>query len=1241
MSQSPGPRGGGRGWLIRGSLAFLLLPLLAVLSAAAVAARPAAPPPAGPGVPVLPREAPQAPDCQAGGLPAGFEGWEDTSVKERRLTHDVATDVIKAATGEFISWRCAYSTKPVGSGWGVSATVLAWVEYDCQPDTFLQTQYVWQKRDNDIFDLPDIPVTGRTATSVSGRSSAYQDGGRHLIYDATRVVVAPLGRLWVFVRTESVNPPAPSPMEAAEFVDMGTTMAQQYMPVDTLGKRCGLTPTASVSSTPGTTLGVTLACQSNFSDPGLVVCTATPVNAPAGATITYQWSLDGRLQAGTGSELRLTDVSAGRHTVTVRATDTGSGQASEPESVTVDTGGAGRPGEQSSPLDSLIPVLLGAAGAGLAAVAVVVIIRNTRGKPSKPTGSSSGGPPSGGPTTRPQTGGGPGGGPAGGWPSAAPPSRPTGLPESRPAGGAPSDGGAAAGFTGGAPGLPPRPSTLPEAGPPSWPGLPSGGGGVGPTAGAPVGGGASGVVPTAGGAGGGVLATATASVLPLGAPLLTSPPSPPASSQQRAEYWFEADPAAITVRGDARDMANLSIRVWKRVGTVVTDAAGEVQVSVRPSVRQKIKLEKAAGGLQVEVRGLHLGTAPYDGAIEISGLSRSGLLPVPPLRVPVRVTPVPAQVRIVALKDGFHFQSYDEALARSCFKLTGYVTASRGPLGEEQVTIAHARCVAEVNVDGRGWAMFGRTTTDENGWFSFPMHPTVVALWGADEAAHALVRPVQLDLSEDSRTALKTFQTYAASIPDTTGFATAREQYGRYPGVFFRQLCKNEESDAKRILGAIHLLCQSINFVSIYRHSFQAQRSCVRTAISETFGSLTTVVIEFTGVVGLAWDFAHAMTHPNVLSLAAREANLGTLRRTLLTFAGECATRWSRWVSQTNALRQKLAKNLKSIWPYAKPSALPEFVSSTYEAEVSGYLRGRTGPVASGDATAQWLDDLIVKLVVGLVVTLVAVAMLPVYLITVLMLAVFVLLYAGASAIRAVGSMFAWGGVAGGREALIDAIEKGLAGVVGSLYDRIWGWNDAVRTQLMSLPPGGGATTPDLASWVLEAFPTVDDFDQVMGRALEEAMYLSEHLLVPDDAGAAAERVRAAEVADREAAKQWAEKVETMEIAMAALQVAYTAFSGMGYLAGLVLSRGAILGLGGLPALTKRFAGGAKALSTRAEAAVLRLSALCDKVGSAVDFGQKAWILWQTITDLELYRHVPQRRIGHLYRREGGQSDGR
>ena len=116
--------------------------------------------------------------------------------------------------------------------------------------------------------------------------------------------------------------------------------------------------TTTPPPTPGS-LGVTVSCQHNFSQADLVVCTASPSEAKSDAVLSYQWTFDGAAQSIRGSELTLTGVAPGDHSVSVIASDSVNQLTSSPQSVSFTKGAGGAP-----PLGPGITTSSGGGGGG-------------------------------------------------------------------------------------------------------------------------------------------------------------------------------------------------------------------------------------------------------------------------------------------------------------------------------------------------------------------------------------------------------------------------------------------------------------------------------------------------------------------------------------------------------------------------------------------------------------------------------------------------------------------------------------------------------------------------------------------------------------------------------------------------------------------------------------------------------------------------------------------------------------
>ena len=99
---------------------------------------------------------------------------------------------------------------------------------------------------------------------------------------------------------------------------------------------------------PAWSLGVSLNCEHEFEDSGLVKCTAQPINPSPGAAISYDWTFDGGAQGAHRTDLELNGVKPGPHTVTVVAHDTNNNLTSEQETVSFTKGQPGETGGGSN-----------------------------------------------------------------------------------------------------------------------------------------------------------------------------------------------------------------------------------------------------------------------------------------------------------------------------------------------------------------------------------------------------------------------------------------------------------------------------------------------------------------------------------------------------------------------------------------------------------------------------------------------------------------------------------------------------------------------------------------------------------------------------------------------------------------------------------------------------------------------------------------------------------------------------
>lgn len=641
-------------------------------------------------------------------------------------------------------------------------------------------------------------------------------------------------------------------------------LARRFLTALTTNNAC--TAAASPTQAAAAALGVRLSCQSNFSDAGLVVCTASPVNARSDATITYQWSLDGQSQSATGTELRLTNVKPGDHRVTVTATDSRNRLTSQPQSVSFNkaapssgsgggnTGGSGGSGTTSggsSPGggDTLIGVLILLGGAAVtiavAGAAGGAVIRTIRGP-------------------RPGGGGQPGG-------TAKPPSRPSGLPggsapPARPPGYKPPSARPPDLPGGGGTTLPPRPANLPEGGVSTLPPRPTSG-------------------PEALAGGGGLLGTVVDSLSPLGAPVMTgttveSPPSggreDESRDQAQDELVLTVDPASVTIHGDGQNPAAVQISVTRRKGQRTEDAYGSVKIST--AVSDKRVTADTRRPRSVDISALYLGTLPVEATVTVTAVEKIFPFRTLSANVQVKVTPVTANVNVYAWKDGFFWQQFQEVLAQSAGELAGSVTCIdrrrsekiltgeteayeplvltnplTGPdtltsLSQVRLPVAFAHCRVALNFDGGGWSHVGETVTDARGEFSMALPAKLPQLFGADRWRHPLAQTVELDLHPDTDRDLGLFERTAQEICPAPIYAAARANANQYPHTFFRQLCAAPESDVPRLFAALHLFRYAIAYAGMYRHEFQALRTRAEMAVDDFFKALVDLIVEFTSI---------------------------------------------------------------------------------------------------------------------------------------------------------------------------------------------------------------------------------------------------------------------------------------------------------------------------------------------------------------------------------------------------------
>lgn len=620
-------------------------------------------------------------------------------------------------------------------------------------------------------------------------------------------------------------------------------------------------------------LGVDLACQHNFEDPGLVVCTATPSNAPPGAFLSYAWTFDGAGQRGTGTELTLTGVSPGSHVVTVVGRDEGSGLASAQQSVSFEKRGAappvgggfggGLPGEfvgLGEDYDDDVPVGPILTGIGIVTVlgaTGVVMARRRRRRPKtgpaappappeqrQPAGSRPSSRPEAlapPPTSRPETAG------------ARPSSRPEALSPARPK-----------------PPATPPPSSRPEtvAAKPAQPRLPTAPVPISPVVGAPL------------------------------------PPLAPGTNRtrQEGEIWLEADQTKVVVRGDGRQNVAVRIVAKKLVNGVPTDASQEVRPITESLVPKKIYASAAPGPYDLRIRGANVGSVPVFGRVRVNGVVYATGAAVPPVEIEVEVAPIKLEVRINVWKKGFLRQETVATLPGTCGRVRGRVEGGPPvpieppPPGtpRERRRVVFAHCSASLQVDGGGWSSAVEARTDDKGGFWFDLPLRLVQTLGADIPVYDLPVVIDMGLGDEAKQALESYtgavedcEKHSSDADAESAYARVRSRCREYASVFVDQLRDLREEDYGRVLGAIHRLRCSIRFSLKYRRDFKNQRSLVDMAANDFFGAALDVLTDIIPVAG--WIQGEEMT------LAGRRIpGLPELLRRMASAIGR--TRGFRWM---------------------------------------------------------------------------------------------------------------------------------------------------------------------------------------------------------------------------------------------------------------------------------------------------------------------------------------------------------
>jgi hypothetical protein len=571
---------------------------------------------------------------------------------------------------------------------------------------------------------------------------------------------------------------------------------------------------------PAGAFGVVLDCQSNFDDPGLVVCHAEPTSPLAGAQIVWDWNLDGVAQSASDPDLRLQGVGPGSHTVTVVGRDVANQVSAAPQSVSftkqppaggsVGPGDGGRGDGDGLPPWVPIAILIGATGTatvvGIGGVAGWVISRRRPpGRPGAPVaGVAPGLPP---PESLPPPG------------SLPPPDRQR---------------------------LPP-----PERLPP--PVLPLGG--LAGSVGSPL--------------------PAKPRLPPPEAPPIPPPPlpRPPASrpgERQEGDTWLTVEPPTVALHGNGENEAMVQVRAWKQVGGVPVDASREVWPSRTASDPAKLLLPGGPGAYRFSIKARHAGNMPFNGHVTVEANGPRG--PLRPVVVAVQVSPVVLEVRIRAWKRGFREQQVVSTLPHMCSRVEGRVEggdvetsaslagASRGA-GSRQVMGAHV--TGSIQVDGRGWspAVEVRTAPDGTFWFGLPA--SLVKAYGSGVASHPLSSEIELGLSDEVREALHLYaqgvddwrRELAFIVADSGPILDTGDRCAGYPHTVLGQLRHRDEEDYERVMSALHRLRRGVLYALKYRRDYRFQRWLVDTATGDAMSSSLDLLTDFIPVAELFQNF--------------------------------------------------------------------------------------------------------------------------------------------------------------------------------------------------------------------------------------------------------------------------------------------------------------------------------------------------------------------------------------------------
>ncbi len=333
----------------------------------------------------------------------------------------------------------------------------------------------------------------------------------------------------------------------------------------------------------------------------------------------------------------------------------------------------------------------------------------------------------------------------------------------------------------------------------------------------------------------------------------------------------------------------------------------------------------------------------------------------------------------------------------------------------------------------------------------------------------------------------------------------------------------------------------------------------------------------------------------------------------------------SQWQQTAVALLESICSGMRKMLTLVRhpgeiPVAQPQL--GGYPQRVVAWLRSSPSPRGVLDEAARGAGatlEFALGTIMGFVV-LVQIVLL--YVVVLMGVVVFTALYVWATAVASIRVLFTW---SGGPEAMRIKVTDVIAASAKSMLDALWGWTGAMQDQILAVPPRPRGV-PDLTTVLTERIAPQNEFDNLLGRALVEAVELSRALNVPEDSVRATERVMEAEKADRAAEQEATTRAYEEEMGVAWIMVTFRVLQGLILPAAFLAKSGACAAQSLLKALQIK--------CPFADELAPSIAGGLDKLGSLVELAEAAFTLTRSLGSLEFIRETSIARLKLLYKRE-------